>query len=307
MDANDVSPKDAVVSLMEWAVPERLLELRALWTRYDPAVVLMKDAKRITLNADKDRIAFDAKTKDVFWMIGFAGWKAIECYSPLVVVSACTGQTVSQMIKDDHDLSEVERAYKERRASAQALIDTADPSSVPWPPDIPQPTADRDGFDNAQDKASLDLTGFALALALFHEFRHVMLDRDKSRPTDRREEELACDVWARDFITAKLSAYAQSKGRDYHEVLRLRSMGFALTALILHEITPFWDHGGNQDYFSVATRMEAILDNTPLPNDDHFWNFTASLLLGIFRQRNSAINAPSMSAKSLTRYLIERL
>ncbi len=303
----EVSPKDAVIALMEGAVPERVLDLRALWKQYDPAVVLMMDARRITMNADRNRIAFDAKTKDVFWMIGFAGWKAIECYSPLVVVSAGTGQTVSDVIKDDQSLPEVERAYKERRAAAQALIDTADPDSVRWPPDIPRPTADRDGFNNDQDKVSLDLTGFALALALFHEFRHVMLDRDNSRPADRREEELACDVWARDFMTAKLAAYAQSKGRDYHEVLRVRSMGFALAALILHEITPFWDHGGNQDYFSVATRMQAILDNTPLPDGDHFWNFTASLLIGIFRQQNSAIDAPSLTSKALTRYLIDRL
>src|SRR6202011_5903719 len=121
--------------------------------------------------------------------------------------------------------------------------------------------------------------------------------RDDSRPPDPREEELACDVWAREFMTAKLAAYAISNGRDYREVLGLRSMGFALAALILHEITPFWDHGGNQQYFSVATRMEAILENTPLPEDDHFWNLTASLLVGIFRQKHTPIDAPPMSAR----------
>jgi hypothetical protein len=84
-------------------------------------------------------------------------------------------------------------------------------------------------------------------------------------------------------------------------------MGFALAAFILHEITPVWDHGGNRCYFSVADRLRAILDNTPLPENDHFWRFVASLLIGIFRQRNSAIDAPAMSAYALTRYLLERL
>ena len=55
--------------------------------------MLAPDATRVTLNADRDRIAFDAKTMDVFWLIGFAGWKAIECYSPLVVVSAATRES----------------------------------------------------------------------------------------------------------------------------------------------------------------------------------------------------------------------
>ena len=303
----DVSPKTAVIKLMEGAVPERLSQLRDLWTTYDPAVELVEDRKGITLNANKDRIAFDAKTKDVFWMIGFAGWKAIEIYSPLVLVSTATNQRVSDLIRDDHGLDEVERAYKERRASAQALIDTATPDSVPWPPDIPRPTNDRHGFDHDQDKVSLDLTGFALALALFHEFRHVMLDHDDCRPHDPREEELQCDVWARGFMTARLEGFARAHGHDYHEVLRKRSMGFALAALILHEITPFWDHGGNQRYFSIATRMEAILDNAPLPDNDVFWNFTAALLIGIFRQKGTPIDAAAMSAKAFTSYLIAKL
>lgn len=302
-----VSPREAVIALMKGAVPERIPEIDSLWRQYSPAVCVVQDAKRVTLNATKDRIAFDAKTKDVFWLIGFAGWRAIECYSPQVIWSAESGQTVATLIAADGSLAEVERAYKERCAAAQALIDTANPVLALWPDDLPRPTADRDALADVQDKVAFDLTGLALALALFHEFRHIMLDQDKARPADRREEELACDVWARDFMTAKLAAFARSRGRDYHEVLRVRSMGFALAALILHEITPFWDHGGSQEYFSVATRMEAILDNTPLPEDDHFWRFTASLLVGIFRQKHAPIDAPPMSARALTRYLIGKL
>ena len=156
-------------------------------------------------------------------------------------------------------------------------------------------------------KVAHDLTLMALAFTFFHEFQHVIFDQENSRPGDPREEELFCDVLARDFMTAKLQAYAKVNGHDYHEVLRKRSMAFGLTALVLHEITPYWGHGGNQQYFSVATRMGAILDNTPLPDNDHFWTLTASLLTGIFRQRHSLIDAPSMSAKALTKYLIERL
>jgi hypothetical protein len=134
-----------------------------------------------------------------------------------------------------------------------------------------------------------------------------MLDRDGLRPKDLREEELACDVWAREFMTAKIADYAQSHGHDYHDVLRKRSMGFALAALILHEITPFWDHGGNKAYFSIRTRLQTILDNTPLPDDDHFWIFAASLLIGLYRQKARAILARPMKPRMLTRYLLEFL
>jgi hypothetical protein len=303
----NVSPKDAVIFLMNGTVPERKNDIASLWARYPADVIMVPDAKRVTLNADKDRIAFDAKTMDVFWLIGFAGWKAIECYSPLVVWSAASGQRIADLTKVDPGLDDVERHYKERRAALQAFIETADVESAVWPPDLPRPSANRDALNDDQYKVAYDLTLLATAFAFFHEFHHVMLARDNARHGNLREEEMACDVWAREFMTVKLAQYAQAHGPDYHEVLRKRSMGFALAALILHEITPVWDHGGNQCYFSVADRLRAILDNTPLPENDHFWRFAASLLIGIFRQRHTPIDAPSMSAHALARYLLERL
>lgn len=303
----NVSPKSAVTFLMNGAVPERKNEIAALWAQYPADVIIVADAKRVTLNADKDRIAFDLKTMDVFWLIGFAGWKAIECYSPLIAWSAASGQPIAALISVDAGLDDVERAYKERRAALQAFIETADVASAPWPDDIPRPSANRDALDDDQYRVAYDITLFATAFAFFHEFRHVMFDRDGTRHADLREEEMACDVWAREFMTVRLARYAEDHGYDYQEVLRKRSMGFALAALVLHEITPLWDHGGNRAYFSVADRLRAILDNTPLPENDHFWRFAASLLVGIFRQSHTPIDAPAMSAHSLTRYLLERL
>ena len=108
-------------------------------------------------------------------------------------------------------------------------------------------------------------------------------------------------------MTAKIAAYAQTNNHTYQEVLMRRSMAFALAALILHEITPILDHGGNSQYFSVGTRLQAILEITALPDDDYFWVFSASLLIGIFRQKGDPIDLPVMSAKKLTRYLIDWL
>ncbi len=301
------TPEQVVISLMKGGVPERIAQLDTLWARYAPAVVLVDDTRRVTLKADKDRIEFDAKTMDVFWLIGFGGWKAIECYSPLVVLSAATGQAVANLIGEDKGLPDVERDYKERRAAAQTLIDVEDFTTAPWPPDLPRPCADRDGLGDPQYKAVFDLTCLAVAFTLFHEFRHVMLYRDNERPGDLREEERACDVWGREFMTAKLAEYAKAYGHDYHDVLRKRSMGLALAGLILHEITPVWEHGGNRQYFSVTDRLQALLKSTPLPRNDDFWVFTASLLIGIFRQKSIPIDAPAMSAADLTEHLLERL
>ena len=289
------------------AAPERGDEIRSLWRKYDPDVVVIENAKRVTLNATRDRIEFDAKTMEVFWLIGFSGWRAIECYAPHVICSAAFGGEISDLLQEEEGLADVERDYKERLAAVQTLIAVADSSLAPWPSDLPRPNAAREAFDDSQYRAAFDLTCLAVAFTLFHEFRHVMLDRDKQRPRERNEEELACDVWAREFMTVKLAAYAKAHDHNYHEVLRKRSMGIALAALILHEITPVWDHGGNSQYFSVAARLQTILDNTALPDGDHFWVQAASLLIGIFRQKGLPLDMSAMSAKALTRHLLARL
>jgi hypothetical protein len=288
------------------AVPERADEIRALWRKYKPAVIV-KDAGRLTLDATKDRIEVDVKMIDVFWLLGFSGWHAIECYTPHVVASALSGRTVADLMGGDDGLATVERDYKERLSAARAIIEGKGSVTALWPPDLPRPSDNRDASDDVQYKAAFDLTASAVAFTLFHEFYHVILDRDCMRPQDRREEELACDVWAREFMTVKLEAYARDKRLDYHQVLRRRSMAFALAALILHEITPVWERGGNCDYFSVVTRMETILDNTPLPDTDHFRNLATALLIGICRQQHIAIDAPAMSARALTVHLLQRI
>lgn len=116
---------------------------------------------------------------------------------------------------------------------------------------------------------------------------------------------MQADVWAREFMTVKLAEFAKGHGHSYLEVLRKRSMGLALAALILHEVTP--QYGGNCDYFSIKTRLTTLLHNTPLPEDDHFWCFAASLLVGVFRQRHITFSPSPMTARALAEHLLDKL
>tara|TARA_R110002110_G_scaffold415337_1_gene649275 strand:- start:6445 stop:7368 length:924 start_codon:yes stop_codon:yes gene_type:complete len=300
-------PKVAVKAAMIGAAPERKDELAELWARYDPAVELAQKAGKITLNANKDRIQIDPRTMDVFWLIGFSGWRAIESYSPHVILSAATNQKLSDLFDCDDELDEIERSYRERLAAAQALIKADDTESIAWPDDIPRPIDDRNAVSDPQYQTAFDLTTLAVAYTLFHEFRHVMLDVDGERHDDLREEELSCDVWAREFMTAKLDAYGERHSHSYQEVLRKRSMGLVLASLILHEITPFYEHGGSYAYFSVGDRLRAILSSTNLADNDHFWRFAASVLVGIYRRKRMPIDTEPMSAKLLADHLLSGL
>lgn len=305
MSVLTLSPESIIQTLMKGAVPERANEIDALWSRYHPRVVVVGDRSGITLDATRERIEFDPKTVDVFWLIGFSGWRAIECYSPHVIISASYGMTLQELFDEDDELPEVERAYKERLTAARNLIEQRDADDAPWPDDLPRPVSDRDALDGDQHRATFDLVQIAIAFAFFHEFRHVMLDFDKARPSERPEEELQCDVWAREFMTAKLEGYARDHKHGYHEVLRKRSMGLALAALILHEITP--KHGFNPHYFSIKTRLTTLLAETKLPDNDHFWRFVAALLVGIFRREHHAFAPPPMAARPLADHLLNLL
>jgi hypothetical protein len=79
-------------------------------------------------------------------------------------------------------------------AAAQALIAATTTSDINWPPDIPQPQADRNAFLNDQDKVAFDLSLLALASAFLHELKHVIYLNDKNEPDTLPEEEIGCDV-----------------------------------------------------------------------------------------------------------------
>jgi len=51
---------------------------------------------------------------------------------------------------------------------------------------------------------AFDLVCRSVAFAFLHEFRHVMYCADNSAPSTLPEEEIACDVWARDEIVEML-------------------------------------------------------------------------------------------------------
>lgn len=301
------TPEQIVEGAMFEVAPERRGEMRRLWTQYKPQIEIVSTANLLTLNANGRRIEFDPNIWDVFWLIGFSAWRAIEAYAPHVSLSANQNRSLADLFAADDQLGVVEWDYRAGLAAAQRLIAPYTLNEAPWPPTIPRPTASRNSLTNAPDQVAFDLCGFAVVGALLHELHHVMLDQDKRRPSDRREEELMCDVWARDYMTAKLARYARLHGHAYRKVLEKRSMGLALLALILHEITPQWAHGGTTTYFSIADRFTALIDNTRLPSDSVFWLWTASLLVGVCRQRSISFDIVPTNACELTRNLIAKL
>ena len=193
------SDRTIVLHLLRGAVPERADEIGGLWSQYGHGVEVAPSTKGVTMKADDKRIQFDTKTIDFFWLLGFSAWRAIEVYSPALLVATWTGMPLDQALKIDAERGQYEFDYKQRVSTAQSLIAAEQTAQISWPADIPEPTADRDSLGDVQHKTMFDLVAFALAFALLHEFRHVMYCADKSAPSTLPEEEIGCDNWAREF------------------------------------------------------------------------------------------------------------
>jgi Peptidase U49 len=153
---------------------------------------------------------------------------------------------------------------------------------------------------------AFDLTALALAYALLHEFSHVKLLAEKAQPDTLPEEELACDVWARHFMTAKLAAYAQAHGHSYEAVTQKRAMGLALAATIIHAITSTAAQWGNSQYPPLSDRIEAIVAGFNLSSHSPFWLFTACLLNGVMRQERRLLDIVGQTPQEVAEALIAR-
>lgn len=191
---------------------------------------------------------------------------------------------------------------------AKSIITGKDPDFSKWPSDVPRPHADRERLANAQDKMAFDLAALALATAFLHELRHVIfLNEPDKKPAALVEEEIASDVWARSFLTNKLADYATAHGHDYQIVLTKRAITMALSAIVIHAITPLQVHWRNAQYPPMADRIAALMGNVGLSDESRFWDYTACLLIGIFRQTHRRLDFVPRSARHIVEELLARL
>lgn len=301
------SDRTIILNLLRGAVPERADEISSLWSQYGHAVEVAPSTKGVTMNADAKRIQFDTKTIDLFWLFGFNAWRTIEVYSPALVLATITGMPLDQALNADTERGPFELEHKQRIASAQSLISGDQTAEISWPADIPEPTSDREGLGDVQHMAAFDLVVFALAFSLLHEFQHVMFCTDNSAPSALPEEEIACDTYARDFMTSGLAAYAKEHGHNFAEVQQKRAMGIALAAVIIHAMTLTHAHWGNRKYPPMAERLTAMISGYRLPAGSPFWLFTACLLIALMRQEHRPLDVIANSNQEMVEALLGRL
>ncbi|MCA3382323.1 MAG: hypothetical protein INF65_11175 [Roseomonas sp.] len=304
--AQAVDPK-CIDILIDAAAPEKAQAWRECRKWYGVSFHPIADRKGVTLRAQGRRIEFDNKTMTWLWLLGFAGWRAFRIHGPQFWWREITQATI------DGQLRSTDPTYADAEGDLGAILyvtgdfltsETVE-NDFSWPDGVPQPQADKRGFDIEQ-QAAFDLTMIATAYMLLHEVRHVMFNVDGERPSEP-EEELACDAYARAFLLEGVEEYAKISGEKAYCVLAKRAAGIALGAYALYEFTPEGGRGGTADYPPVADRLEALFPAVDLQADHWFWDFAASLLVSIVVNRDHSAVVPDLNGRNLCNELVGRL
>ncbi|MFT8762912.1 MAG: phage exclusion protein Lit family protein [Gluconobacter potus] len=306
--STEPSDRTIVLNLLRGAVPERDTELCQLWKANGHAVEVVASSPGVKMDATDKRIQFDPKTIDLFWLIGFSFWRSIEVYSPAIAVATCTNTSLEKALSIDEERGLYEADFRQLIAAGQELIAESRSDDFEWPESVPLPTTDSDSLGDVQDKAAADLVALALAFALLHELKHVTFrleGREKDMP--RNEEEMACDTWARAFMTEKVADYARKNGHEYMIVAQKRAMGIALAGAIIHAMTAPNDRWGSEDYPPLCERLRAIFDGHTLPDNSSFWTFAACILVALLRQQHVRLDFKATTHKEMVDRLFAEL
>ncbi len=321
-----ISP-EFVANLLKASAPERLDEITTLWKQYDPQFFVADDGPGVLLSTNSKRVVFDRKTMAVYWLLSFAGWKVLECYSPAALCSLpadtlpgflgihpdsipqapTAGATIAQVLEADHGLAAVEARFNEIIYIARSILLADHMEEADWPNDIPSLEADRALLASDAEKATFDLAWMSTAFAFCHEIRHLMYAKDKNAPPSRPEEELSCDIWARDFLTQKIAIYSRDRSVDAESVLGKRSIAAAIGIFVLYESSERYGDAGSENYPPIADRMKVTLGNTPLDKNNRFWATYACVLVAILRRRNVRLDVTAQDAKQLCELLIDKI
>jgi len=320
-------PAEYVQRLLRGSAPERLDDIKALWNKYQPQFCMADDGPGALLSTNKERVVFDLKTMAVYWQLSFAGWKVLGCYSPAVYASLPAGNlsnllglpadlmrhsfppgtTIEHVLEADRGLADAEARFQESVYVARSILHADGMDETDWPADIPRPEAEREMFTDIEDTAAFDIAVISTAYAFCHELRHLMFARDQDTPLSRPDEELACDTWARQFLTENYAAYAKAQSVAADSVLAKRSIGGAIGIFVLYETTERIGDAGSENYPPLADRMNATLADTPLDRDHKFWTTYACVLVAILRRRNVRIDVRAQDAKNLCELLVEKI
>ena len=290
------------------AAPEHCSYIQDLWKEYNPEFWLVPDEPCITLRTSRNKIEISKKTLRTIWLIGFISWKIFSLYGPHSRLSFLFQRNIDDdMLHQDEDYYELKGEFQQLLSVTEKLIESPSLTMVEWPQEVPCPQADKKGL-SLEQQATFDIIMIATAYLLLHEMKHVIFNKNsESRPEKSSEEEMECDIFARNFLLDSIDKYVSTSNESKEKVLDKRAMGLALGAFILYEITPECGRAGNSDYPHICDRLENLIMATSLEDDSKFWIWTSTLLIAILHRIEPGAEIPPLLPACTCKYLIDEI
>ncbi|MBS0405572.1 MAG: hypothetical protein JSS17_04340 [Proteobacteria bacterium] len=158
------------------------------------------------------------------------------------------------------------------------------------------------------DKACFDLACMAAAASFFHELRHVQFFAQGDTPADGLEEKRQCDVFSREFLTAKVSEYCNSSGDDLLQTKSKRIVALSCAAFSIGMAeSRGMANAVAGTHPPVADRFRHLVLKAHAPDDATCWHYLACLLVAILRKEHHPIRLFQVLVRAASRATLIRL
>jgi hypothetical protein len=281
---NRIDVSRAVDLLLRGAAPERVTELSALWGGGEDRVHLT-DGGGFDIGEFFGVIQTTEITLRQIWLLSFAAWRAIEAYNGILELLSHNGLPFNrEEVAGLPRQAAADKAFDEALSKARELREAIHLDSVKWPSDIPEPAIDNK-FVNRAHQVAFNLACIAGAYIFLHEIQHVRFGKLGTRPSHPHDEEMACDHFARNFLTANINLYVAQSGEPIESVRAKRALGIAVAMIVILEVTPLEQWQGTDHHPPVGVRVRSFLENLGGEVTENFWISIASFLAAMCRSR----------------------
>lgn len=302
------SSVEEIKLLLGGAIPEKRTEMEEYLQKYAPHIARCDDRPGFTVEAGAFGILkFTQRTMHQMWILGFAANQALHSYSSIIAVLwVHTGEFDTNHLNEIPEQNIEEEKYENLIYSVYALSRENNTADFAWPNEVPSPENKKP--TDVEGSVVFDLVCMSGAFVFLHEMKHIAFSIDGNAPKDPHEEELACDSFAKNMMLDSLNEYSEQSGYDLAKLYSKRTISISLALFFMLVITPVEAWSGTEKHPSIKTRIESLVNDLPILDNDILWLYMSSLFLSHLRYLSkSHIALKFQSTRELAMKLVEEI
>jgi len=265
--------------LLQGVIPECQSEMDEYFKKYSTYIFRCQDRPGFHVEAGPFGILkFTQRSMHQMWILGFAAMEALNSYAGIIKILQSTGEQLDLNILGNHPaITYDQKRYQNLIESVLILNTEENLTSFQWPNRIPSPLNRKPKDINGA--AAFDLICMSGAYVFLHEIRHIQFSIEGNSPSDKHEEELECDSFAKEMMLSKIAHYSKKSGDDIKLVRSKRAVSICFALFYMLVLTPRESWSGTESHPSIKARIEILSYELELGDEDNLWMFMATLFL----------------------------